>query len=110
MAQHRPIAERMQELQAQMVALQVKQNKEVIKSDPRVMEVDSKIAELNKDALKWKRWEKEADQKAKDFEARKNEWIARGERAESWLTQYKEDLSRLTTERNTIAEEVASEL
>jgi ABC-type Fe3+-hydroxamate transport system substrate-binding protein len=107
MAQHRPIEERMEELQAQMVALQAKQNKKQINADPQVMAIDEQINELNKSALKWKRWEKEADKKVSDFQARVAEWVNRGEQAEAWLSQYKQDLATLKEKRNLVANEVA---
>ena len=107
MAQHRPIEERMAELQAQMSALQAKQNKKQINADPKVKAVDKKIDELNKSALKWKRWNKEAEQKVSDFEARVAEWVSRGEQADAWLAQYQQDLAALKEERNLIANEVA---
>ena len=107
MAQHRPIQERMAELQAQMSALQAKQNKKQINADPKVKAVDKKIDELNKSALKWKRWNKEAEQKVSDFEARVAEWVSRGEQADAWLAQYQKDLATLKEERNIIANEVA---
>ena len=51
MAKHRPINERMAELQAQMVALQTKQNKEAVNADPKVQAIDSEINDLNNQAL-----------------------------------------------------------
>ena len=63
MAKHRPISERMEALQAQMVALQTKQNKEAVDADPQVQAVDAQIHALNNEALKWKRWSKDAQQK-----------------------------------------------
>ena len=107
MAKHRPIQERMAELQAQMSALQAKQNKKQISSDPKVKAIDKKINELNKAALKWKRWNKEAEQKVSAFEARVAEWVTRGEQADAWLAQYQQDLAALKEERNLIANEVA---
>ena len=107
MAQHRPIQERMDELQAQMVALQAKQNKKQVNADPKVMALDEQIDELNKTALKWKRWGKEADKKVSDFQARVAGWVQRGEQAEAWLSQYKFDLAALKEERNLVANEVA---
>ncbi len=47
MAKHRPINERMAELQAQMVALQTKQNKEAVNADPKVRAIDAEINDLN---------------------------------------------------------------
>ena len=107
MAQHRPIQERMDELQAQMVALQAKQNKKQVNADPKVMALDEQIDELNKTALKWKPWGKEAHKKVSDFQARVAGWVQRGEQAEAWLSQYKFDLAALKEERNLVANEVA---
>ena len=107
MTAHRPITERMAELQAQMVALQVKQNKDKVNADPKVKALDAEIDALNVTALKWKRWEKDATKKVQDFQARVAEWENRGEQAESWLSQYKADLSELKEQRNLVANEVA---
>jgi ABC-type Fe3+-hydroxamate transport system substrate-binding protein len=107
MAQHRPIQERMAELQQQMVALQAKQNKDAVNADPKVQALDAEITTLNTTALKWKRWEKEADKKVSDFQARVAEWVNRGEQAEEWLSQYKQDLATLKEKRNLVANEVA---
>ena len=107
MAKHRPINERMAELQAQMVALQTKQNKDAVNADPKVQALDAEITTLNNTALKWKRWEKDATKKVSDFEARVIEWENRGEQAEAWLSQYKADLSELKEQRNLVANEVA---
>ena len=74
MTAHRPISERMAELQQQMVALQVKQNKDKVNADPKVVAIDADIDALNVTALKWKRWEKDAEKKVRDFQARVAEW------------------------------------
>ena len=107
MTAHRPIQDRMAELQAQMVALQVKQNKDKVNADPKVVAIDADIDSLNVTALKWKRWEKDAEKKVRDFLARVSEWENRGEQAESWLAQYKTDLARLKEKRSLIANEIA---
>jgi len=107
MAQHRPIQDRMADLQAQMVALQAKQNKEAVNADPKVQAIDAEIHALNLDALKWKRWSKDAEQKAADFQARVNEWLWRGEEAASWLDEYRNDVAKLKEKRNLVANEVA---
>ncbi len=107
MAKHRPISERMEALQAQMVALQTKQNKEAVDADPQVQAVDAKIHALNNEALKWKRWSKDADQKIVDFQDRVSEWESRKDNADDWLAQYSKDLASLKEERNLVANEVA---
>ena len=107
MTAHRPIQTRMAELQAQMVALQVKQNKDKVNASPKVVAIDADIDALNVTALKWKRWEKDAEKKVRDFMARVSEWENRGEQAESWLAQYKNDLARLKEKRSLIANEIA---
>jgi predicted nucleic acid-binding Zn-ribbon protein len=107
MTKHRPVEERMAELQAQMVALTVKQNKDIVNAHPNVLALDIQIESLNNKALKWKRWEKDAEKKVRDFTARVSEWENRGEDAESWLSQYKRDLAALKEQRNLVANEVA---
>ena len=107
MTAHRPIQTRMAELQAQMVALQVKQNKDKVNASPKVVAIDADIDALNVTALKWKRWEKDAEKKVRDFMARVSEWENRGEQAESWLAQYKSDLATLKEKRSLIANEIA---
>ena len=107
MAKHRPISERMEALQAQMVALQTKQNKEAVDADPQVQAVDASIHALNNEAWIWKRWSKDAQQKIVDFQKRVAEWELRDEQAEEWLAQYKKDLASLKEERNLVANEVA---
>lgn len=107
MAKHRPITERMEALQNQMVALQTKANKDAVNLDPKVQAMDAKIQDLNNQALKWKRWSKDAEQKIVDFQNRVSEWESRQESADDWLAQYKNDLSSLKEERNLVANEVA---
>ena len=107
MTAHRPIQDRMAELQAQIVALQVKQNKDKVNANPQVQAFDAQIDALNNTALKWKRWEKDAEKKVRDFEARVSEWVERGEQAESWLANYKQELLDLKESRNLVANEVA---
>jgi|TARA_R110000751_G_C13462343_1_gene445560 hypothetical protein len=107
MTKHRPIQDRMADLQMQMVALQAKENKDKINADPKVRAIDDDIESLNLTALKWKRWEKDATKKVQDFQARVAEWENRGEQAGSWLLQYKADLSELKEQRNLVANEVA---
>jgi len=107
MTKHRPIQDRMADLQAQMVALQVKSNKDEVNADPKVKALDAEIHTLNMTALKWKRWEKDASKKISDFQARVVEWENREEQAEAWLSQYKADLSELKEQRNLVANEVA---
>lgn len=107
MTAHRPISERMAELQQQMVALQVKQNKDKVNADPKVVAIDADIDSLNVTALKWKRWEKDAEKKVRDFQARVAEWQQRGEDAEEWLANYKSELADLKESRALVANEVA---
>ena len=107
MAKHRPITERLEALQSQMVALHAKQNKEAVNADPKVIAIDAEIHALNNDALKWKRWAKDAEQKIEDFQQRVAEWENRQESATDWLTQYKEDLGSLKQKRNLVANEIA---
>ena len=107
MAKHRPISERIEALQAQMVALQTKSNKEAVDADPQVQAVDAKIHALNNEALKWKRWSKDAEQKITDFQKRVADWENRQNSADDWLAQYKTDLASLKEERNLVANEVA---
>jgi len=107
MTAHRPIQTRMAELQAQMVALQVKQNKDKVNADPKVLAIDADIDSLNVTALKWKRWEKDAEKKIRDFQARVAEWQTRGNDAEEWLANYKAELSDLKETRALVANEVA---
>jgi len=107
MTAHRPIETRMAELQAQMVALTVKQNKDIVNAHPDVIAYDEQIDALNVTALKWKRWEKDAEKKVRDFQARVTEWENRGEQAEDWLANYKQELTTLKESRNLVANEVA---
>tara|TARA_R110000824_G_scaffold59289_1_gene159330 strand:- start:218 stop:550 length:333 start_codon:yes stop_codon:yes gene_type:complete len=107
MTAHRPIETRMAELQAQMVALTVKQNKDIVNAHPEVIVFDAQIEALNNTALKWKRWEKDAEKKVRDFQARVAEWQGRGEDAEEWLANYKSELAVLKEQRALVANEVA---
>ena len=107
MAKHRPLELRMSELQAQMASLQAQANKAEIDQHPEVVALDAEIDSLNKKALKWKRWQKDADKKVRDFQARVSEWESRGEEADAWLSEYKADLQDLKEKRNLVANEVA---
>ena len=110
MGKHRTIDDRMEALQNQMLQLQAKSRKEEVSADPRVQEIDAEINELNKEALKGKRWGPEWETKVEDFEKRVATWISRGEKADAWLAQYKEDMSALKEKRNLTAAEVAKEM
>ena len=107
MAKHRPLETRMTELQAQMASLQAQANKAEVDAHPGVQALDAEIDSLNKKALKWKRWQKDADKKVRDFQARVAEWENRGEEADAWLSDYKAELDDLKAKRNLVANEVA---
>ena len=104
MGKHRPIEDRMAQLQAQMIALQSKEKADEVSQDPAVQEVDSEISDLNRTALKWKRWAKDAPQKIDDFEKRVAEWEGRNEEASEWLNSYKAELADLKARRKEAVE------
>jgi hypothetical protein len=108
MGHHRPIDERMEALQAQMISLQAKANKAELAQDPKVQAIDAKIAEENKDALKWKRWSKDSETKVEAFEARVAEWLERGEKADSWLASHKERMTILKSDKEQVISDILS--
>ena len=110
MGKHRTIDTRLQELQAQMVALQVKANKDAVAQNPTVRSIDGEIDDLNKSALKWKRWAKDADQKIVDFENRVSEWEHRRDEASGWLDNYSDALTDLKSRRDEAAKEALGDI
>jgi arylsulfatase A-like enzyme len=110
MGKHRTAGERLEALQSQILSLQIKAQRDEISKNPKVMEVNEKINSLNNLALKWKRWQKDADQKISDFTARVAEWEHRKESAEEWLEEYAETLSELKAQREEISEQALKEL
>ena len=109
MTKHRPIEERLAALQQQMEALQVKANAKALANNPEVQDIDSRIKVLNANALKYKRWSKEAAEKVANFEARANEWGLRGQEADEYLAQYNTELKALRDERVAILKSLAAE-
>jgi predicted nucleic acid-binding Zn-ribbon protein len=110
MGKHRTADERLAELQAQMVSLQIKAKKDEIAQNPEIKEIDAEIADLNNSALKWKRWQKDADQKIVDFQNRVTEWESRKDSASDWLDGYKAELEDLKARRDTVAEQALEEM
>tara|TARA_R110000824_G_scaffold93721_2_gene226617 strand:- start:1744 stop:2094 length:351 start_codon:yes stop_codon:yes gene_type:complete len=110
MGKHRTADQRLAELQAQMVSLQIKAKKDEIASNPEVQAIDAEILDLNNSALKWKRWQKDADQKILDFESRVREWETRQDSASDWLENYKAELEDLKARRNDVAEQALKEM
>jgi len=110
MGQHRPIEERMAQLQAQMIALQAKEKASEVSSDPAVKAIDIEIDDLNRSALKWKRWAKDAPQKIDDFQNRVSEWESRNEEASSWLDNYKSEVSDLKARRKDAVEDALASM
>jgi len=110
MGKHRPVESRIAELQAQMVSLQLKANKEAVANNPEVAKIDSQISQLNKDALKWKRWQSDADQKIEDFKARVSEWESRRDSASEWMENYKAELKDLKNRRDEVATQALEEM
>lgn len=107
MGKHRTPQERMQALQAQMTALNVKANKAKVAENPKVKALDSQIAALNTSALKYKRWSKDAADNEARHVSRAEKWANRQGEADSWLENYAKDLANLKEQRAVLAAEVA---
>jgi hypothetical protein len=86
----------------QIIRLQAKANAEAISQLPEVMAFDKQIAELNNDALKWKRWATEATSKIVAFEKRVAEWKDRDAQSAQWLDNYKVEVADLKKQREAI--------
>ena len=86
----------------QIARLTAKANADAISQLPQVMAFDKQIAELNNDALKWKRWSAEAQSKIVAFEKRVNEWIERDEQSDEWLADYKVNIADLKKRREAV--------
>ena len=86
----------------QIARLTAKANADAISQLPEVILFDKQIAELNNDALKWKRWNAEGQSKIVSFQARVNEWIERVERADDWLADYKVSIADLKKRRDAV--------
>jgi len=110
MGKHRPIEERMAKLQAQMIALQAKEKSVEVSQDPAVQGIDSEIQDLNRSALKWKRWSKDASQKIEDFQNRVSEWEMREHDASEWLSNYKTEVSDLKARRKDAVEDALASM
>ena len=86
----------------QIARLTAKANADAISQLPQVMAFDKQIAELNNDALKWKRWSAEAQSKIVAFTRRVNEWIERDEQSDEWLADYKVNIADLKKRREAV--------
>ena len=86
----------------QILRLQAKANADAISQLPEVMAFDKQIAELNNDALKWKRWATEATSKIVAFEKRVAEWQDRDAQSAQWLDNYKVEVADLKKQREAI--------
>ena len=86
----------------QIARLTAKANADAISQLPQVMAFDKQIAELNNDALKWKRWATEAQSKIVAFEKRVTEWIERDAQSDAWLADYKVDIADLKKRRDAV--------
>jgi len=82
--------------------LTAKVNADAISQLPQVQAFDKQIAELNNDALKWKRWSAEAQSKIVSFQARVDEWITRDNLSEDWLADYKVTIADLKKQREAV--------
>ena len=102
MGAHATTEELIARAQADIARLQAKANADAISETPQVKAIDKQIAELNNDALKWKRWGSESVSKIRSFQARVDEWVERGNKADSWLADYKVDLADLKKQREAI--------
>jgi uncharacterized protein YjdB len=109
MAQHRPIEERLEALQAQMLTLQAKAQKEALAQHPEVAQIDEAIASENNDALKWKRWSKDSEAKVASFTARVEEWKTRGEEADTYLEEHSARLADLKAQREKVIANILSD-
>lgn len=83
----------------QLTRLTAKANASAISQLPEVQAFDKQIAELNNDALKWKRWSAEAESKIVSFQARVSQWLKREEQSEEWLSNYRVDIADLKEQR-----------
>lgn len=102
MGAHATTQELIARAQADLARLTAKANADVISQTPQVVAIDIQIAELNNDALKWKRWGTEASSKIVSFQKRVEEWVERGGKAEMWLADYKVEMADLKKQREAI--------
>jgi chromosome segregation ATPase len=102
MGAHATTEELIARAQEQIARLTAKANADAISQLPQVKAFDTQIAELNNNALKWKRWGTEASSKIVSFQKRVDEWIERGNKADAWLADYKVELADLKKQREAI--------
>lgn len=107
---HRPINERILETQAQLASLMAKQAKEEVAKNPEIMQLDELIKAQNALIVKLNRWESEATEKVKNFEARALEWRQKGESAKSQKPEANRNMAELKEKRKALAEKLASEM
>jgi len=110
MGNHASTEELIARAKAQLERLTAKQNAEAINQLPQVVAIDAEINSENNRALKWKRWGAEAPNKVASFQARVNEWIERGEKADAWLEDYKVRVADLRKQREAIVRAEASKM
>ena len=110
MAQHRPVEQRIAETMKQLSMLQAKANADAVKADRRIIEIETRIREINNSMLKFNRWNTEWEQKVEDFENRVATWIERGEIAKSKISEANKQLRNLKDEKQTLGEAIAQEI
>ena len=107
---HRPINQRILETQAQLASLMAKQAKEEVAQDPQIQQLDEQIQEQNALIVKLNRWENEATEKVKNFEARAEEWRQKETFAKSQKPNANREMAELKEKRRVLAEKLASEM
>lgn len=110
MGKHRTPEERLKEARLKVEALEAKANRRVLAKDPQVAALDKEIAALNQNALKWKRWEKEADEKIQNFKDRVSTWEERKIQASGFMDDYRKTLADLKQERESALKEALKTL
>jgi chromosome segregation ATPase len=110
MGKHRPVSERIAEVQAQLAALQAKSAKADIESNPEIQQIDAEIKKIQVSTLKFNRWAAEGADKVENFRARAREWENRLEEATKRRDEANKQLTALRLKRKHLAEQVAANL
>lgn len=110
MGKHRPVSQRIEQVQQQLAALMAKSVKTEVSSDPRIAEIDAKTKKINSELIKWTRYLAVGATKVKNFEERAEMWRFRSENASVERDRLLAEASELRNQRKSIVDALAAEM
>lgn len=110
MGKHRPVSQRIEQVQQQLAALMAKSVKTEVSNDPRIAELDAEFKKINSELLKCNRYLAEGKDKIENFEQRANLWRKRYENAGKERDLLLVKQGELRDRRKRIVDALAAEL